>query len=92
MTQAITLRPGTPEDLLFLREMLFEAAYWRPKQKRPSLETGLARPDLAYLLLDWGREGDTAVITILDGQPIGAAWYRFWRPEKQQYARAECIR
>jgi ribosomal protein S18 acetylase RimI-like enzyme len=85
MKQAITLRPGTPTDLPFLWEMLFEAAYWRPDQAHPTLENGLARPDLDYLLADWGREGDTAVIAILDGQPIGAAWYRFWGAEKHSY-------
>ena len=82
MAYPIFLRPGTPEDIIFLREMLFEAAYWRPDQERPSLEAGLARADLVYLLADWGREGDMAVISIVDKQPVSAAWYRFWGPEQ----------
>jgi ribosomal protein S18 acetylase RimI-like enzyme len=83
---AVKIRPGVLDDLPFLKEMLFEAAYWRPNQARPSLEAGLARPDLAYLLADWGREGDTAVIAFTDNkQQIGAAWYRFWGPEQHSY-------
>ena len=65
--------------------MLFEAAYWHPGQVRPSLEDGLERPDLVYILSDWGRRGDTALIAILNDQLVGAAWYRFWGPEQHSY-------
>jgi ribosomal-protein-alanine N-acetyltransferase len=66
--------------------MLFEAAYWRYDQEHPSLEAGLARPDLVYLFTDWGRAGDTAVIAVTeDCQRVGVAWYRFWRPEQHSY-------
>jgi len=34
------IRLGSPDDHPFLREMLFEAAYGRLDQERPSLETG----------------------------------------------------
>ena len=82
----IILSSGTPDDLSFLKAMLFEAAYWRTDQERPSLEKGLARDDLVYLLEDWRREGDTAVIAVSeDDQQIGAAWYRFWWPDKHSY-------
>jgi ribosomal-protein-alanine N-acetyltransferase len=82
----IEIVSGTLKDLPFLQEMLFEAAYWRPDHQRPSLEAGLARPDLVYLLKGWGRQGDTAVIAITgDGQQAGAAWYRFWEPGVHSY-------
>jgi len=86
----IKLRPGNADDLPFMKEMLFEAAYWRadgePNQHRPSLDEGLSRPDLAYLLENWGSKGDTAVIAITNNQqPVGAAWYRFWGPERHSY-------
>jgi ribosomal protein S18 acetylase RimI-like enzyme len=80
------IRPGTSQDIHFLKEMLFEAAFWRPGLERPSLEDGLARPDLVYLLEGWGREGDTAVMAILqESRRVGAAWYRFWGPEQHSY-------
>jgi len=82
----IIVRPGNKKDLPFLREMLFEAAFWRPDQERPSLEEGLEREDLSFLLDDWGRQGDAAVIALeQDGCPIGAAWCRFWGPEQHSY-------
>lgn len=90
-------RPGAPRrtdtdrirlvsagDLPFLKEMLFEAAFWRAGSPRPALEAGLARPDLSKLLEGWGRAGDTAVIAESD-TPLGAAWYRFWSAENHSH-------
>lgn len=86
METRISVRPGVQGDLSFLEEMLFEAAYWHPERPRPKHGDYLARPDLVFLLEDWGREGDTAVIAIKNnGQPVGAAWYRFWGPELHSY-------
>jgi ribosomal protein S18 acetylase RimI-like enzyme len=80
------IRFATPEDLPFLQEMLYEAVCWRPDQPRPPIEEVLALPELAKLLDDWGRHGDTAVVAELeDGTPVGAAWYRFWTPENHSY-------
>ena len=89
-SMTVTVRLGTADDLPFLREMLFEAAYWRTdwglNQERPSLDEGLSRPDLAYLLEDWGRKGDTAFVAITNNQQsVGGAWYRFWGPEQHSY-------
>jgi len=59
--------------------MLYEAVFWRAGADRPSLEEGLAYPDVRGLLADWGRRtGDTAVVAVVDSTPVGAAWYRFW--------------
>jgi ribosomal protein S18 acetylase RimI-like enzyme len=86
VAEDISIRPGTHQDIQFLQEMLFEAAFWRPDQEQPSLEIGLARPDLLLLMEGWGRDGDTAVIAInQDEQRVGAAWYRFWEPEHHSY-------
>jgi GNAT superfamily N-acetyltransferase len=80
---AIEIRRGSIEDTGFLREMLYEAVYWRPGGERPPLEAGLADPGLAKILEDWGRRaGDREVIAVgQDGQPVGAAWYHPWRRE-----------
>ena len=75
------------DDLDFLRKMLFEAVYWRGDADRPGLEEGLAPPELAKLLAGWGhRDGDVGKIAVSGrGQPIGAAWYRFWNANNHSY-------
>jgi len=36
-------------------------------------------PDTGKSLANWGkREGDTAVVAIVNSTPVGAAWYRYW--------------
>lgn len=73
-------------DLPFLREMLYEAVLWRPGQDRPPIDELLSIPELSRILEGWGRQGDTALIAILDDQtPIGAIWYRFWTPEYHSF-------
>jgi ribosomal protein S18 acetylase RimI-like enzyme len=63
----------------FMREMLYEAVYWRPDPEKPSFEEGLAAPGVTNALVDWGkRDGDVAVIAFVDSTPAGAAWYRFY--------------
>lgn len=80
-----SIRRVQSSDLPFVKAMLFEAAYWRPEAPRPALEEGLARPDLAKLLADWGRAGDCGVIAHEDSAPLGAAWYRRWPEDDHSY-------
>lgn len=76
------LREAQPSDLSFLREMLYEAVFWRTSADKPSFEVGLAYPDVSKSMAEWGtRTGDTAVIATTDATPIGATWYRFWTNE-----------
>jgi RimJ/RimL family protein N-acetyltransferase len=83
---AIGIRAAGPGDLAFLREMLFEAAFWRADRPRPSLEDGLARPDLARLMQAWGRPGDAAFVAETQaGRRAGAAWLRFWSAADHSY-------
>ena len=78
--------PTTVGHYAFLKAMLFEAAYWRSDQPQPAVEEGLRRPDIEKILKDWGqREGDTAFVTTVDEQNVGAAWYRFWTQESHSY-------
>jgi ribosomal protein S18 acetylase RimI-like enzyme len=80
------IHPAQPRNLPFLREMLFEAAFWRTGAPRPPLEDGLARADLALLLRGWGRPGDTGVVAESQaGAALGAAWLRFWSREEHSY-------
>lgn len=81
---SIVVRPGREEDLSFLREMLYEAAYWRGGD-RPQIDIGLSTPELCKLLADWGRAGDLAVIAEEAGTPVGAAWLRLWNDDNHSY-------
>jgi ribosomal protein S18 acetylase RimI-like enzyme len=75
----LLLRDSQHSDIPFMREMLYEAVFWRVSDNKPSLEEGLAYPEVSKALADWGRrDGDTAVIATVDSTPVGAAWYRFY--------------
>ena len=63
------VRRGGPQDVRFLRDMLHHAFYWR--------EQDPAATSMRYVRA-WGRPGDSAVIALEDGFPVGAAWYRLF--------------
>ena len=75
----ILLRKAQHSDLPFLKEMLYEAVFWRASVNKPSFEEGLAYPEVSRALADWGnRDGDVAVVATIDSTPIGASWLRYW--------------
>jgi GNAT superfamily N-acetyltransferase len=77
----VEIRDARPEDLAFLREMLYEAAFWRPGAERLPVETALAHEQLVRYHAGWGRPGDAGVIAEENGEPIGAAYYRLFTEE-----------
>jgi ribosomal protein S18 acetylase RimI-like enzyme len=79
------IRRTTPQDLPFLREMLFEAFFWRQADLRPPFDEFAKEPVFAKLLADWGRPGDTALVASEATANIGAAWYRFWTDDEHSY-------
>ena len=74
------IRPGTPQDARFLRDMLRHAYYWRSGEDED--ETGLH--PMRYVE-NWGRPGDAAVIALDEGFPVGAAWYRLFKQSAPGY-------
>ena len=76
------LRQAQPEDVPFLRKMLFEASYLEGSP-RPEFEEGLSDPNLAIYLEDWGRPGDHGLIAEdEEGKPAGASWYRLFTADR----------
>ena len=78
-TSPIVVRRGGEQDVRFLRDMLHHAYYW--KERAPDTGPG----PVALYVKAWGRPGDTAVVAIADGFPVGAAWYRLFGKERPGY-------
>jgi GNAT superfamily N-acetyltransferase len=72
----LLVRKGGAQDVRFLRDMLHHAYYWRERVPG-SLASRYVR--------GWGRPGDTAVIALENGFPVGAAWFRLFRPDEPGY-------
>lgn len=79
------IRFADPNDLHFLKEMVFEAFFWRPEQVRPSLAEFSTNPEFQKLIRNWGRRGDRALIAEAGHRPVGAAWYRLWTNVEHSY-------
>jgi GNAT superfamily N-acetyltransferase len=75
----VVVRRGGAQDVRFLRDMLHHAYYW--KERAPDTGPG----PVALYVKAWGRPGDTAVIAIDEGFPVGAAWYRLFGSDKPGY-------
>jgi ribosomal protein S18 acetylase RimI-like enzyme len=75
----VVVRRGGAQDVRFLRDMLHHAYYW--KERAPDTGPG----PVALYVKAWGRSGDTAVIAIDGGFPVGAAWYRLFGAERPGY-------
>jgi ribosomal protein S18 acetylase RimI-like enzyme len=76
----VVVRRGGAQDVRFLRDMLHHAYYW--KERAPDAGPG----PVALYVKEWGRPGDTAVIALEGGFPVGAAWYRLFGKDKPGYA------
>ncbi|HET8741170.1 MAG TPA: GNAT family N-acetyltransferase [Gaiella sp.] len=76
----VVVRRGGPQDVRFLRDMLHHAYYWKERAPEDS-----GPGPVALYVKAWGRRGDTAVIAIEDGFPVGAAWYRLFPRERGGY-------
>jgi ribosomal protein S18 acetylase RimI-like enzyme len=79
MGSGVVVRKGGAQDIRFLRDMLHHAYYW--KERRPDAGPG---PVQLYVKA-FGRPGDSLVIALVDGFPVGAAWYRLFKAGKPGY-------
>jgi ribosomal protein S18 acetylase RimI-like enzyme len=73
------IRRGGRADVPFLKDMLRHAYYWR--WGSPEAEE---IPASRYVE-GFGRPGDAALIALDEGFPVGAAWYRVFRPTAPGY-------
>jgi ribosomal protein S18 acetylase RimI-like enzyme len=70
------VRRGGHQDVRFLRDMLHHAFYWREHDQGSTA--------MRYVRA-WGRPGDTAIVALEDGFPVGAAWFRLFPPDDPGY-------
>jgi ribosomal protein S18 acetylase RimI-like enzyme len=69
------VRTAGPEDLPFIKKMLYEAAN-RAGNKWSPLEQSLNEPWNHRFWIGWPRKGDLGVIAQDGNRPVGAAWLR----------------
>lgn len=81
----INVRPALPADLPILRSALAWAILWRASDPIPDPSAVIAGTGHAYLLADWGRPGDAAVVAEAAACLVGAAWYRYWSDDQHSY-------
>ena len=82
----ITIREGHTDDLPFMRWMMVEAYHWDLQGPLPDVDTFLAGLSVNHRMDTWRTgTGDKAMIAEIDGEPVGAAWYRFGNDETHSY-------
>ena len=75
----VGIRELRADEVSFLKDMLYAAIAWNPERQLPLPKAELLDlPQLTIFHEGWGREGDTALVAELDGQPVGLVWYRFF--------------
>jgi ribosomal protein S18 acetylase RimI-like enzyme len=79
------VRLAAADDLPAIRAALAWAIDWRGTTPGETPEEIIERTGHAYLLADWGREGDAAMIAETISGAIGAAWYRHWTEAVHTY-------
>lgn len=71
------LRAASASDQPFLVDMAVEAVNWAEGRHR-SREAVLADPELAHYVSGWPGTGELGVVAEAEGEPVGAAWLRFF--------------
>jgi len=75
----VGIRDLRADEVSFLKDMLYMAIAWNPERQLPLPKAELLDlPQLTIFHEGWGREGDTALVAELEGQPVGLVWYRFF--------------
>ena len=81
----MNIRPAGPDDVGFLKKMLYEAAAWNPDWPHDEIVQALSSPVLGRYYVGWPRSGDGGVIAEVEGEPVGAAWHRLFTAAEPGY-------
>jgi GNAT superfamily N-acetyltransferase len=74
----LEVRLALPDDEPFLWDMAWEATAVDAGMRALGRDAAFAIPHVRRYLAGWGRPGDTAVVAFVNGQRLGAAWYRLF--------------
>jgi GNAT superfamily N-acetyltransferase len=74
----LEVRLALPDDEPFLWDMAWEATAVDAEMRALGKKAAFAIPHVRRYLAGWGRLGDTAVVAVVNGQRLGAAWYRLF--------------
>lgn len=86
-----TVRTAAPEDLPAIRTALAHAIDWRGHGGWESPEALIEQTGHTFLLAEWGREGDGAVVAEVGGRAVGAAWRRYWTDASHSYGYVDAV-
>lgn len=78
----VTIRAAKRDDVDFLTDMWVAAA--NAPDRHHSRAELLADPEIRRYIEDWPRPTDRGVAAV-DGEPVGAAWFRFFLAEGPAY-------
>ncbi len=82
---SLSILPIAADDLRFVREMLYEAAFWRGVSDAPPFDDALRQSGLDLYLERWGRPGDAGLVARVGGAPAGAVWVRRFSDDHHGY-------
>jgi GNAT superfamily N-acetyltransferase len=77
----LEIRLAQPDDEPFTWDMGWEATAVDDGMRALGREAAFAIPHVRHYLDGWGRTGDAAVVAVMNGQRLGAAWYRLFPAE-----------
>ena len=80
-----SVRTAMPADIPVLHSALAWAIDWRSPEPATDPAAVIASTGHEYLLADWGRSGDAAVVADTAAGLVGAAWYRYWSDDHHSY-------
>lgn len=85
----VLIRPAVATDASFLERMFVVADSWR-EDVVPDVDPA-QHADVWHYVEDWPRPDDFGVVAEDDGAPVGAAWARFFTPERPGYGFVDAI-
>jgi ribosomal protein S18 acetylase RimI-like enzyme len=77
----LEIRLAHPDDEPFLWDMGWEATAVDDEMRALGREAAFAILHVRRYLDGWGRPGDAAVVAVVNGERLGAAWYRLFPTE-----------